>query len=110
MLQRCCDQKHNSWRYYGARGVKVCERWRSFENFLADMGPRPSSGHSLDRKPGADYAPGFVRWATWPEQVETRAPADPYALSQAGKRGAAVKRARLRKLLEHKGQLLFAFA
>jgi hypothetical protein len=68
MLQRCCDPKHNSFRYYGARGIQVCERWRSsFKNFLADLGPRPSKRHSLERPNGGNYEPGRVIWGTWAE-------------------------------------------
>src|SRR5208337_4757307 len=105
MLQRCLDPKHNSYRYYGARGITVCERWRSFENFIADVGVRPSSDHTLERPRGGDYRPGNVVWATWAQQVETRAPADPLALSRAGKRSGAIKRARRREAIEAAGQL-----
>lgn len=70
MRMRCANMKDASYPYYGARGIKVCERWRSFENFLADMGKRPSPEYSLDRYPDNDgnYEPGNVRWATQKEQ------------------------------------------
>lgn len=71
MLQRCHNPRHRSYRFYGAIGVKVCERWRaSFEHFLEDMGRRPDRAHSLDRFPNAagDYEPGNCRWATRTEQ------------------------------------------
>jgi hypothetical protein len=111
MLQRCCDQKHNSFKYYGARGIIVCKRWRSsFENFLADLGPRPSPRHSLERPNGGDYAPGNVIWGTWAEQVASRALADPAILSLAGKKGTAVKRNLRRQALERAWQCFFAFA
>jgi hypothetical protein len=109
MLQRCLDPKHESFRYYGGKGIAVCERWRVFENFIADLGPRPSPRHTLERPNGGHYEPGRVIWGTWAEQVESRAPADRLALSQAGKRSAAVKKARKREAIESAGQMvLFA--
>lgn len=68
MLQRCKPEGHKN---YGRRGIRVCKRWHHFENFLSDMGPRPSVQHSIDRYPNNDghYEPGNCRWATDLEQA-----------------------------------------
>lgn len=65
MIQRCANPNCSIYEYYGGRGVNICERWRhSFGNFLADMGPKPTPDHSLDRiNVDGNYEPGNVRWA-----------------------------------------------
>lgn len=70
MIHRCTNPKMDSYPDYGGRGIKVCERWRnSFEAFLADMGPRPSKKHSIERKDAnGDYEPNNCVWATAIEQ------------------------------------------
>lgn len=68
---RCHCKTATGYKNYGGRGIQVCERWRaSFSAFLADVGPRPSPQHSLDRFPNNDgnYEPGNVRWATPSQQ------------------------------------------
>ena len=66
MIQRCEQPSYTGFRYYGGRGISVCERWHTYENFLADMGRKPTAKHSIDRWPNNDgnYEPGNVRWAT----------------------------------------------
>ena len=69
MLRRCSDPRDKDYHKYGARGIKVCDRWLDFSNFIADMGARPP-GMTLDRWPNNDgnYEPGNARWATVREQ------------------------------------------
>lgn len=74
MLQRCLYRRGISFANYGGRGIRVCDRWaHSFENFFADVGPRPSKDHSLDRiDVHGHYEPGNVRWATRVVQARNR--------------------------------------
>lgn len=74
MFTRCFNSKHHTYRYYGARGITICERWRKFENFLADMGERPD-GLSIDRiNNDGNYEPSNCRWATNKEQQANTRP------------------------------------
>lgn len=72
MRKRCTNPSARNFRFYGGRGITVCERWRSFAAFLADMGER-APGLSLERiDNSAGYHPGNCRWATHREQCRNR--------------------------------------
>jgi hypothetical protein len=84
MIARCEDENLRAYRFYGAKGIRVCARWHDFNVFAADIdssiGPRPEgktiTGHplySLDRKDSrGNYEPGNVQWSTWLQQAENR--------------------------------------
>lgn len=74
MINRCTNERVPEFARYGARGISVCERWASsYENFLADMGRKPSPSHSIDRIDNDDnYEPGNCRWATAKQQRANR--------------------------------------
>ena len=63
MRARCYCTSNGMYPWYGAKGIKVCERWQDFNNFLADMGERPDASHAIGRIDHAkDYAPGNCEW------------------------------------------------
>lgn len=70
MIQRCTNPSSTNYKYWGGRGINVCERWlHSFEAFYADMGERPSKKYSLDRiENDGNYEPSNCKWSTRTEQ------------------------------------------
>jgi hypothetical protein len=69
MLRRCQNPNNPGYHNYGGRGILVCERWKSYDNFLVDLGRKPSPEHTLDRvNNNGNYEPGNCVWQLWPEQ------------------------------------------
>lgn len=75
MHTRCNNRNNPAYPSYGGRGITVCERWSSYESFLADMGRKPTPKHSLDRIDNdAGYSPENCKWATYGEQNSNQRP------------------------------------
>lgn len=90
MRERCNNTRRPAYQWYGAKGITYCERWEKFENFLADMGPRPSPSHSLDRiDTKGNYEPSNCRWATKLEQSQNRRPFSEWQLTKRRRSASA---------------------
>ncbi len=87
MKRRCCQPTHKDYKNYGGRGIKICDRWlNDFTLFLADMGPKPSEKHSIDRiDVNGNYEPSNCRWASFNQQARNKRPRK----SSSGFRGVA---------------------
>lgn len=73
MMQRCNNSKSPNYKYYGGRGIKVCDKWHDLWLFIEDLPEKPTRTYSLDRiNNDGDYELGNVRWATKQEQVINR--------------------------------------
>lgn len=74
MMKRCFNPSHRAWKYYGGRGITVCDEWQTtpaafYQHLDEELGPCPS-GHTMDRIDNdGDYEPGNLRWATQSEQI-----------------------------------------
>lgn len=90
MKTRCTNENQSCAKDYVLRGIKICNRWfNSFENFFADMGPRPR-GHSIERiNNNGNYEPGNCRWATTKEQSNNSR--NNLVIEHAGKRQTAAQ-------------------
>lgn len=82
MKERCLNPNHKAFPMYGGRGIGICAQWMSFDVFQKDMGPRPSTLHTLDRiENDKGYEPSNCRWATWIQQGRNRRNTKPVTIN-----------------------------
>ena len=89
MIQRCTNPENPAFKDYGGRDIKVCDRWKSFVNFFADMGLKPE-GLTIERVDNdKGYFKGNCKWATRKEQACNRRPYKVYEVRKDSKTGIA---------------------
>ncbi len=96
MMTRCYNNKRDSYKYYGGRGIKVCERWLNVENFINDMYPSFIEGLTLDRiNVDGNYEPNNCRWVT--NEVQARNTRRININNKTGYRGVSLNRNKYKK-------------
>lgn len=97
MVARCQQKNNKAFKWYGAKGIKVCKQWQNFINFLRDMGSGYARGLTLERKnkDGA-YEPGNVIWADWKTQRNNRS--DSRFLEFCGERKTVAQWAEIKRM------------
>lgn len=98
MKQRCLNPNDKRYHDYGGRGIKICEHWMDFDNFLEDMGKKPSPKHTIDRiDVNGDYEPSNCRWSDdFEQQANTRTPKN----NKTGVKGVSFDKSRRKYLAQ----------
>lgn len=117
MRDRCYNVNHTSYKYYGAKGITVCEEWlhgnAGYKQFKADLGSRPSLDYTLDRIDVlGNYEPSNCRWATWIEQANNKTNSVYYTYKEKSQtlsqwsRDLNISRDKLRRYIDNHGRTL----